>query len=88
MDNSPHTFSLFTSVEILGFTSNDVQILKALASHISIALRSLSKDDADVTMRDTIRTLKEHGTGILEQNQNPIRSRPLFPADEAGLKEN
>jgi len=52
-----------------GFTSMDVQTLKALASHISVSLNSLyqEQDDEEVRLRDTILLLKEQG--IEEKNR-------------------
>lgn len=46
-----------------GFTSTDVQTLKALASHISVSLNSLyqEQEDEEVRLRDTILILKEQG---------------------------
>lgn len=46
-----------------GFTDSDVQVLKSLASHISVSLQSFFRDEEDEEMRlrDTIRILKEHG---------------------------
>ena len=45
-----------------GFTQQDVQVLQALASHISVALQSLdAEEDAERGLKDTIRTLKETG---------------------------
>jgi GAF domain-containing protein len=68
-----------------GFTDQDVQILKTLASHISVSLQSVyqqDEDDEEMRLRDTIRILKEHGIqGIAssERNQTSKTKRPLFP---------
>lgn len=45
-----------------GFTVQDVQVLKSLASHISVNLQSVfqDEDDEELRLRDTIRILKEH----------------------------
>lgn len=61
-----------------GFTDKDVEILKALASHISVSLTSVyqDQDDEEVRLRDTIRILKEQGIDkVIPQRQ----SKPLFP---------
>jgi hypothetical protein len=52
-----------------GFTDMDVQILKALASHISVSLNSVYQDqgDEEVRLRDTIRILKEQGIQGIEK---------------------
>ena len=74
------------------FTSYDVQILKALASHIGVSLQRLfetDNEDDEVRMRDTIRMLKEYGiAGLIEGNANTglklerrKRRPPLFPED-------
>ncbi|KAL3927735.1 MAG: hypothetical protein SGBAC_012960 [Bacillariaceae sp.] len=62
-----------------GFTSIDVQALKALASHISVSLNSVyqDQDDEEVRLRDTIRILKEQG--IQRQQQGVLNK--LFPSD-------
>lgn len=68
-----------------GFTNNDVQVLKALASHISVSLQYLyqekEEENAAVGVKDTIRILKEHGlAGITDEKPSAIKRRPpLFP---------
>ncbi len=68
-----------------GFTDADVQILKSLASHISVSLQSFFRDEEnhEMRLRDAIRILKEHG---LEGMDDPSvkkrygKRRPtLFP---------
>lgn len=63
-----------------GFTDMDVQILKALASHISVSLNSVyqDQDDEEVRLRDTIRILKEQGIQGIEKER---RVTSLFPHD-------
>ena len=46
------------------FTEQDVQILKALASHIGVSLQQLYENDGEeeeMRLRDTIRIMKEYG---------------------------
>ncbi|CAJ1938012.1 unnamed protein product [Cylindrotheca closterium] len=62
-----------------GFTSIDVQALKALASHISVSLNSVyqDQDDEEVRLRDSIRILKEQG--IQGKQQGSLTK--LFPVE-------
>ena len=62
-----------------GFTTTDVQTLKALASHISVSLNSLyqDQDDEEVRLRDTIKILKEQG--IQGKEQRSVTK--LFPSE-------
>jgi GAF domain-containing protein len=75
-----------------GFTDTDVQILKNLASHITVSLQSFFRDEdkEEMRLRDTIRLLKQHGLDGMETptpRNIGIRSRPsLFPANQ-GEKE-
>jgi hypothetical protein len=64
-----------------GFTPNDVQILKALASHITVSLQRMNSGEADEDMRlrDAITTLKEHG---LMTHPKDNKTRSLFPEDD------
>lgn len=68
-----------------GFTDADVQILKSLASHISVSLQSVFRDEEheEMRLRDTIRILKEHGLeGMNDPNVKKVHGprRPtLFP---------
>jgi GAF domain-containing protein len=68
-----------------GFTNNDMQVLKALASHISVSLQIMyqekGEEDAAVGIKDTIRILKEHGLAGIADDKTPTfnRRRPLFP---------
>ena len=71
-----------SSMEQSGFTDRDVQILVALASHISVSLqRSMyqaSDDVEEVRLRDTIRILKEQDGGLTdddEEERNDKRSK-------------
>lgn len=46
-----------------GFSENDVNVLQALASHVSVALQSLTavdEEDAKVRLKDMIQILKAH----------------------------
>lgn len=57
-----------------GFRESDVQILKSLASHISVSLQGVFRDehDEEMRLRDTIRILKEHGLeGIVDDSRSP-----------------
>jgi tRNA-specific adenosine deaminase 1 len=66
MTSKPNTF--------LRFTENDVQILKALASHISVSLQRMYEqaegDEAEVRLHDTIQILKEYGLAGIENHSN------------------
>ena len=78
------------------FTENDVQILKALASHISVSLQRMYEqaggDEAEMRLKDTIQMLKTYGLAGLDdehqQTHKPTGRRPvkavrqsLFPDD-------
>jgi hypothetical protein len=61
-----------------GFTHMDVQILKALASHISVSLNSVYQDQIEeVRLRDTIQILREQG--IQRTEKDIPDSSNLFP---------
>ena len=64
-----------------GFTASDVQVLKVLASHVSVALQVMLEEETEMSLRDTIKTLKEHGIAGLggEQSQSNMQRRALFP---------
>ena len=79
------------------FHAEDVQILKSLASHISVSLSSVyhDEDEYEVRLRDTIRILKEQGihgmegadatiAGYKRRNRNAqaSSSSSLFPEDD------
>jgi tRNA-specific adenosine deaminase 1 len=82
-----------------GFTDQDVEILKSLASHISVSLQVFYQDteEAEMRLRDTIRIFKEIGimgitdtgtTGSSEGGFDGVsggdaRSPGLFPTPEA-----
>lgn len=65
------------------FTDNDVQVLKALASHISVTLQYMYQErdeDAAMGVKDSIRLLKEHGLAGIQEETSPFKRRtPLFP---------
>ena len=67
------------------FTPSDEQILKALASHISVSLQRMYEsngEEAEMRLTDTIRMLKEYGlAGIKEEESSRIRRKPLFPEE-------
>jgi len=67
------------------FTPSDEQILKALASHISVSLQRMYEsngEEAEMRLTDTIRMLKEYGlAGIKEEGSSRIRRKPLFPEE-------
>jgi GAF domain-containing protein len=65
-----------------GFSAIDVQVLKVLASHVSVALQAMFEEETELSLRDTIRTLKEHGIAGLGEDQSAqgyMKRRPLFP---------
>jgi len=66
------------------FTSNDVQILKALASHISVSLQRMydaNREEEELRLKDTIRILKEYGLEGIAADASTVKQRPLFPQD-------
>jgi hypothetical protein len=75
------------------FTQHDVQILKALASHIGVSLQRLYEKDGEeeeLRLRDTIRIMKEYGLAGLSSKEGgspfkPVqtsrRRQSLFPED-------
>ena len=69
------------------FVENDEQILKALASHISVALQRMYDDDVEDTTRikDTIRMLKDYGLSGLRTPKETTPWRPLFPDERDKL---
>jgi GAF domain-containing protein len=65
-----------------GFTDADVQILKSLASHVSVSLQRLFQDEEneEMRLRDTIRILKEQGLEGIGDDSAKKTTRPsLFP---------
>ena len=74
-----------TSYDVLdGFTDQDVQILMALASHVSVSLQSIfqnSEEEEELRLRDTIQTLKQNGLSGIEKTKGTSRLRKLFPED-------
>jgi GAF domain-containing protein len=67
-----------------GFTTSDIQALKVLASHVSMALQAMLEEETELSLRDTIRTLKEHGIAGLGEDQTAqgyeyMKRHPLFP---------
>lgn len=64
-----------------GFTSSDVQVLKVLASHVSVALQAMKEEETEMSLKETILTLKEHGIAGLgeDQAQGFRQRRALFP---------
>lgn len=75
--------------KLLPFNGQDVQVLKALASHIGVSLQRLyeSEDqEEELRLRDTIRVMKEYGLSGLNANVESSLSNPkssgrvrLFP---------
>jgi hypothetical protein len=64
------------------FTNGDVQILKALASHISVSLQRVYEahgEEAELRLKDTIRILKDYGLEGITEGQSTAKRRPLFP---------
>ena len=64
------------------FTNDDVQILKALAGHISVSLQRMYEADGEkeeLRLKDTIRILKEYGLEGIAADMGSARRRPLFP---------
>jgi GAF domain-containing protein len=65
-----------------GFTTYDVQVLKALASHIGVALQRMydsEGEDAELRLKDTIQMLKEYGLAALADEASFSNRQPLFP---------
>ena len=60
------------------FTDSDVQILKALASHISVSLQRISEeaegDQAEMRLKDTVRLLHDYGLAGLTPPTNEHES--------------
>jgi GAF domain-containing protein len=79
------------SQEPRSFTDNDVQILKALASHISVSLQRMYEhvddENAETRLKDTISMLKKYGLSGLEEedgrksSRKKLERRPLFPEE-------
>lgn len=66
------------------FSNSDVQVLKALASHISVSLqRNYDEVEDDLRLKDTIRMLKEYGLAGLDPKSTISESKPqlLFPEE-------
>jgi GAF domain-containing protein len=64
------------------FTNDDVQILKALAGHISVSLQRMYEADGEkeeLRLKDTIRILKEYGLEGIAADKRTAKRRPLFP---------
>lgn len=77
------------------FSDSDVQILKALATHISVSLQRISEeaegDQAEMRLKDTVRLLHDYGLAGLETSSSDngsglantkLARRPLFPEDK------
>lgn len=65
-----------------GFTVADVQVLKALASHISLSLQQLHQSEEEEESRrlqNAIRIMKESGITKGSDDQKRIATRQLFP---------
>jgi len=63
-----------------GFTPDDVQVLQALASHVSVSLQDQDEEDVQTNLKSTIKILKEQGTSGLDLTDHTIyHHRPLFP---------
>jgi hypothetical protein len=66
------------------FTNDDVQILKALAGHISVSLQRMYEVDGEkeeLRLKDTIRILNEYGLEGITADKRTAKRRPLFPED-------
>jgi len=68
-----------------GFASRDVNVLKALASHISVSLQRMydeAGEESDMRLRDTITMLKDYGLqGLPADGASTEGKRSLFPED-------
>jgi putative methionine-R-sulfoxide reductase with GAF domain len=92
--NKIHNEATKEEEEEEGFTNQDVEILKSLASHISVSLQVFYQDseEGEVRLRDTIRIFKEMGIqGVTEStgmdgqhnNSNSARISGLFPSSSS-----
>ena len=83
--SGPKSGAQTEEIQRKGFTNNDVQVLKALASHISVSLQYMYQDDkeedAAMGVKDTIKILKEHGLAAITEEKQPgsMRRQHLFP---------
>jgi GAF domain-containing protein len=85
---STSTTSPLSSLPLLspthGFTNHDVQVLKALATHISVSLQRMYEDlgsgSEELRLRDTISMLKGSGGpqegGVVVRHSHPSASSP------------
>lgn len=53
-----------------GFTSSDVRVLKALATHVSVSLENLYDAEDKVSLRNTMHILREHGVSQLDDDNS------------------
>uniref|UniRef100_A0A7S3PD62 GAF domain-containing protein n=1 Tax=Amphora coffeiformis TaxID=265554 RepID=A0A7S3PD62_9STRA len=70
------------SPSVKGFSNSDVQVLKALASHISVSLQHMYEVEAyeeSARLQDAIRIMKESGISKGSDDQKRIATRQLFP---------
>ena len=64
------------------FSTADVQVLKALASHISVSLQHMyeaEEEEESRRLQDAIRVMKESGINKGSDDQKRITTRQLFP---------
>jgi GAF domain-containing protein len=68
-----------------GFTPYDIQILKALASHIGVAIQRMydsDGNDAELRLKDTIQMLKDYGLAAITDDSALSNRQPLFPDED------
>jgi hypothetical protein len=91
VDSSGRPIAVLQAINNTGqapFGENDEQILKALASHISVSLQRMYDDEDDSTrIKDTIKMLKDYKlSGIDASAKKSTPWRSLFPEEDDNLQ--
>lgn len=95
MDNSGRTIGVIEAINKIvpdekapvKFYESDVQILKALASHISVSLQRLSVveegEEAETSLKHAIKLLKDYGLSAINASEldKDANAVPLFPEE-------